>query len=34
VSHTHDPHKNMEKEHAREAHVHDHAHPADSAHSR
>jgi hypothetical protein len=25
---------NFEEEHAREAHIHDHAHPTDSEHSR
>ncbi len=30
VEHVHIPHKNVENEHRREAHVHDHARPAES----
>jgi hypothetical protein len=30
VEHVHIPHENLEQEHRREAHVHDHARPADS----
>jgi hypothetical protein len=32
--HAHEPHVKFEEEHAREAHIHDHAHPTDSEHSR
>jgi hypothetical protein len=30
VDHVHIPHQDAEKEHRREAHVHDHARPAES----
>jgi hypothetical protein len=30
VSHTHEPHQDPDKEHPREAHIHDHASPAKS----
>jgi hypothetical protein len=30
IEHVHIPHKDVDKEHPREAHVHDHAHPAAS----
>ncbi len=30
VEHVHIPHRDVEKEHRREAHVHDHARPAES----
>ena len=30
ASHSHEPHEDMDKEHLREGHVHDHAHPSAS----